>query len=148
MRLTDLGQFSLRFWAIAALSVIGVGAAMGIITAVIPNPWFMRMIPAGPLNYVFWAATSILLGPIIATYLTDDPIGGNGENQAAGGGILSVFAVGCPICNKIVVLTLGMSGALSYFAPLQPLIGLASIALLAYALWLRLRRRGGVCQIS
>lgn len=142
-----LGRLPARFWLIALPSSIGAGIAMGVPTAIIPNPVFMRMIPAGPLNYAFWAVTSVLLGLIIATYLTGDRVSVNGENQAAGGGILSVFAVGCPICNKLVVLTLGMSGALTYFAPLQPLIGLASIALLAYALRLRLQRMEGICRI-
>ncbi|MEU0171427.1 hypothetical protein ABZ214_39275 [Streptomyces iakyrus] len=55
------------------------------------------------------------------------------------GGVLSAFAVGCPICNKLVVLALGVSGALSYWAPAQPVLGVASVALLTYALVRRLR---------
>jgi hypothetical protein len=58
---------------------------------------------------------------------------------AVGGTVLSAFAVGCPICNKVVVVALGAGGAVSYFSPVQPLIGLASIALLGTALALRLR---------
>ncbi|WP_435813056.1 hypothetical protein [Streptomyces werraensis] len=54
-------------------------------------------------------------------------------------GLLSAFAVGCPICNKLVVLALGVSGALSYWAPAQPVLGVASVALLTYALMRRLR---------
>lgn len=33
---------------------------------------------------------------------------------------------------------MGVSGALTYFQPIQPLLGTASVALLAYGLWLRL----------
>lgn len=54
-------------------------------------------------------------------------------------GAVSAFAVGCPVCNKIVVLALGASGALTYFAPAQPLLALASLAMLAHALRRRLR---------
>jgi hypothetical protein len=50
-----------------------------------------------------------------------------------------VLAVGCPICNKIVVLLLGVSGALTIFQPLQPVLALAAMVLLGYALFLRLR---------
>jgi hypothetical protein len=50
-----------------------------------------------------------------------------------------LFAVGCPICNKLVVAVLGAGGALSYFGPAQPVLGAASIVLLGAALALRLR---------
>jgi hypothetical protein len=52
--------------------------------------------------------------------------------------------VGCPVCNKLVVLLLGAGGALSYFAPLQPVLGMVSLALLAYALCTRLRALGAM----
>lgn len=68
------------------------------------------MIPAGPSNYTFWVATSVLLGLIGATYLTRGSAPAVGEHKTAGGGILSVLAVGCPICNKVAVLALGVSG--------------------------------------
>ncbi|MFF6829812.1 hypothetical protein [Streptomyces longwoodensis] len=55
------------------------------------------------------------------------------------GGLGSAFAVGCPICNKLVVLAIGVSGALSYWAPVQPVLAVASLALLGYALVRRLR---------
>ncbi|MFF7643922.1 hypothetical protein [Streptomyces canus] len=55
------------------------------------------------------------------------------------GGIGSTLAVGCPICNKLVVLAIGVSGALSYWAPVQPVLAVASVALLGYALVRRLR---------
>jgi hypothetical protein len=51
----------------------------------------------------------------------------------AGGG-LAFLAVACPTCNLLVMTTLGMSGALSIFAPLQPFIGAAGIVLLAATL--------------
>ena len=56
-----------------------------------------------------------------------------------GGTVLATFAVGCPVCNKLVVGVLGASGALAYWAPIQPLIGILSVALLATGLLLRLR---------
>lgn len=50
------------------------------------------------------------------------------------GGLLSLFAVGCPVCNKIVLLALGTSGALTWFAPVQPVLAVASIGALGWAL--------------
>lgn len=49
-----------------------------------------------------------------------------------------MFAVGCPVCNKLVVLALGLGGAMTYFAPVQPFLGLISTGLLLYGLRLRL----------
>lgn len=42
------------------------------------------------------------------------------------------------MCNKAVVALLGVSGALTIWAPIQPLLGVASLALLGYALRRRL----------
>jgi hypothetical protein len=63
------------------------------------------------------------------------------------GGLATFFAIGCPVCNKIVLLALGTSGALNLFAPIQPLIGAASLALLAATLIWRLRRRPQGCAV-
>ena len=54
------------------------------------------------------------------------------------------FAVGCPVCNKLVVGLLGTSGATGSFAPAQPALGAAAVALTAGALVIRVRaiRRG------
>ncbi|MEZ5295782.1 MAG: hypothetical protein R2697_05770 [Ilumatobacteraceae bacterium] len=47
------------------------------------------------------------------------------------GGLISFFAVGCPTCNKVVLLALGTTGALDWFAPAQPILAVLSIVLLA-----------------
>lgn len=143
----QLRQLPVQYWLLAVPSTIAAGVLTGIPTAIVPNPLFTRMVPAGPLNYAFWAVTSVLLGFVVATYFTKSGAPMIGEGKVAGGGILSILAVGCPICNKIVVLILGVSGALTYYAPLQPLIGLASVALLVYALRLRLRQMSGICPV-
>ena len=64
-------------------------------------------------------------------------------------GFGAFLAIGCPVCNKIALVLLGTSGALTIFAPIQPLIGAASLALLAGTLaWrLRSRARGGACSV-
>ena len=53
--------------------------------------------------------------------------------------MLSVFAVGCPVCNKLVLLLLGTSGAMTWFAPLQPALAVLSVVGLAWALRIRWR---------
>lgn len=48
------------------------------------------------------------------------------------------FAIGCPVCNKLALLAVGYSGAIAYFAPVQPWLAGASVALLLIGLVVRL----------
>jgi hypothetical protein len=117
---------------IATLVLIGVP------TVLIPNPWFGREIPPRPLDYVVLALTVLLVAALAATYAW--PLAcPTRERSLTAGGLLSFFAVGCPVCNKLAVLALGWSGAMTYFAPLQPLLGAVAVLLLAATFVARLR---------
>jgi small-conductance mechanosensitive channel len=105
---------------------------------VLPNPWFTRMTPVRTLDLVLWPLTSIIVGVLLATAVLPR----TGERQrdlslGIGCGVLSAFAVGCPVC--LVVLALGFAGALTYFAHVQPVLGVAALALSTLALKQRLR---------
>lgn len=110
-------------------------------TDIVDTPLFVRMTPVVWWDYPFWAAGAVLVGLLAATYVppagAERPGGAQGE-KLLGGSLLSVFAVGCPVCNKLVVLALGTGGAMTYFAPLQPVLGFVSVGLLLYALRARL----------
>lgn len=140
-----MADWSMRRWGVTFLGAVGVALLVGLPTVMIPNPVFDRMIPVVWWNYPVWLVTSVLAGLLLATYVRDDGADlDEVEDETAVrrgtvGGLLSFFAVGCPVCNKIVLLALGTSGALTWFAPLQPLLGLASVAFLAWALRERLR---------
>ena len=137
----------LRYFALAGALAALVALVLAIPTAIVSNSWFTRMTPVEPEQYVFWVATSSLTGALLATYLEPGLRRGL-AGQSAGAGLLGVFAVGCPICNKLVVALLGTSGALTYFAPVQPLLGAGAVALAGYGLWLRLRAlRAGTCEL-
>ena len=58
------------------------------------------------------------------------------------------LAVGCPTCNKLVVLLLDTTGALTFFAPLQLYIGIASVLLLGWTLLLRARALADTCHVA
>jgi hypothetical protein len=140
-------------WTVIAL------AAFGVLTAIIPNPIFGRGIPAAPFAIGVWLASAPLMGLVMATYFAPPParaamplaVGGGRDGTTLGtiGGLAVFFAIGCPTCNKIALLLLGASGAVSVFGPIQPFIGLASLALLGVTVaWrLRLRARGGTCRV-
>lgn len=136
----------LRMAVFAVAAVVGTIVslvALAIPTSILSNPLFTRMTPVEPFQAVLWVASSVLLGSLVATYVVPLRAAACSVQKRAGiGGVLSFLAIGCPICNKVVVLVLGISGALKYFAPVQPIIGATSVALLGYGLWLRVRPPG------
>ncbi len=144
---TALRMWSTRRWLIAAGAGLLTALLVALPTAVIPNPVFGRAIEVTWWSYPVVILTGILGGMLLATYVREPGIA---EGQAsdsvdkpgklgAAGALLSFFAVGCPVCNKLVLLALGASGAISWFAPIQPILAIASIVLMAVALVVRLR---------
>ncbi len=129
--------FGIRSWLVAAIGGIVTLILIGVPTAIINNPFFFRQTPVRMQDYIIWVATGLLTGLIAGTFTLSAKT--NASGRTVSGGFLSFLAVSCPICNKLVVLLLGTSGALAYFAPAQLYIGIASLALLGWALHLRVR---------
>ena len=85
--------------------------------------------------------SAILAGLVTATYVHTPTVPRRAEGRLGMvGGIITIFAVGCPVCNKIVLLALGATGAMQFFEPVQPYLAAASIGLLGWALYARLTR--------
>ncbi len=122
-------------WIAAAVTAVLTYLALGIPTAVIENPIFGRAIEVTPWSIPVLVVTSILAGLLLATYVKTDNYLTEEKSLKVGGigGLLSFFAIGCPVCNKLVLIALGTSGAMSYFAPIQPYLALFGIAFLMYA---------------
>lgn len=132
--------WTVRHWAIAVAVMLAAALVMGIPTGIVETPYYTRMTPVLWWNYPVWGISSVLAGLLAGTYGGPASAVSTGVSGRAGlGGVMSVLAVGCPVCNKVVVALLGVSGALGIWAPLQPLLGVASVALLGAALWFRLR---------
>ena len=135
-----LRTWSTRRWLTAAVATIVVGLLLALPTELIPNPVFTRMLPTEWWNYPVWVVSSVLAGLLAATYVRDGrTVDERPSRQGSVGGVLTFFAIGCPVCNKLVVLALGTSGAMTWFAPLQPVLAVGAMALLAVALRSRLR---------
>lgn len=109
-------------------------------TAVVENPLFGREIGVTSWSVTVIVISSVLTGLLTATYVKNDFSDENPRQLKIGGtgALLSYFAVGCPVCNKLALIALGYSGAIQYFAPIQPYLAVAGIALLAYSLRMRL----------
>ncbi|MPZ97793.1 MAG: hypothetical protein GEU80_00415 [Dehalococcoidia bacterium] len=140
---TALALFGVRGWSLALLGAIATFVVIGIPASLIENPIFDRQIAARPQDYVIWVMSAALGGLIIGTFALAPIVAGQGK--AATGGVLTVIAVGCPVCNQAAVLLLGTSGALNVFGPSQLYIGLASLILLGWTLLIRAQAVVGAC---
>jgi len=128
-----------RRW-IAALGAMALTAlAVGVPTDVIDTPFFGRMTPIRWWEYPVLALTAALTGLWVAIPRQQSDVRGRGRVLSSI--TVAVFAVGCPVCNKIVVGLLGVSGALGLWAPAQPVLAALSLAALAAAVVVRWRRR-------
>ncbi len=143
----------LRSWnrrqiLVAVIATLVIGLLIGLATVLIPNPIFARDIAPVWWNYPVWIFTSVVTGMLVATYVRDEPTVRKDRQGTVGvvGGFIAWFAVGCPVCNKLALLALGYSGAITYFAPIQPILGIAALVLTGIALVWRLKGQV-VCSI-
>ena len=137
---TSLLTWSTKRWVVAISVGVLTYFVIALPTAVVENPIFGREIAVTSWSVTVIVISSILTGLLTATYVKNDFSDENPRQLKIGsaGALLSLFAVGCPVCNKLALIALGYSGAIQYFAPIQPYLALAGIALLMYSLRMRL----------
>lgn len=150
--LAALRRWQPRQFVVAAAGAVAVALLIGVPTDVIPNPVFGRPVPVTWWSYPTLIVTAVLAGLLIGTYVRRGdaaPLDELDRPTRNGGiaGLLSFFAVGCPVCNKLVIVALGTTGARQWFEPVQPLLAVASIVLLAWALRSRLRS-ADACRVA
>ncbi len=128
-------EWPIKRWIVALATSIITGIVIGVSTAVIPNPIFNREIAATGWSLPVLVATSFFTGMLVATYVRTDSANQESFNLKIGstGAFLTWFAVGCPVCNKLALMAFGYTGAIAYFAPIQPYLGVAGVALLFYS---------------
>jgi hypothetical protein len=139
---TEFRRWPAKRWWFALGTAVATYVFIALPTVIIDNPMFGRDVPV-----TWWArgvllVSSVLAGLVAATYVAGPDTAPRKREGRLGwaGGIAAFFAVGCPVCNKLVLLALGYSGALQYFAPLQPYLAVSAIGLLGWALVARVRR--------
>lgn len=135
-----LKNWSRQRWFIAILSSIITGLVIALPTAIIENPIFGRDIAVTLWSIPVLLITSILSGMLFATYIRNESSLDEDKSLKLGtaGALFSFLAVGCPVCNKIALIALGYSGAIKYFAPVQPYLAILGVVILSYALIKRL----------
>jgi len=132
-----------RRHVVSALAAVGTLLVVAVPTAMIPNPVFGRDIGVTAWAWPTLVVTALLSGLVFATYVSAPRSATAPDNPRSGragmvGAFLTYLAVGCPVCNKLALVALGYAGAIQWFAPVQPWLAGAGIALLAYALVRRL----------
>jgi hypothetical protein len=144
--LTVLLHSGPRYWTRALAWGVVFAAALAIPTGLVANPIFDRMTAPAWWSYVIWVLVAMAGGAAMAMRAHPAAQACPVQRRAAAGGGLAYLAVACPLCNKAVVLALGSSGALSYFAPAQPWLGVVALMSLlpVLARLLRLIGRGSM----
>lgn len=137
--LDDLVQLERGTWLRAVPIALVAAVVIAVPADLIDNPVFGRPIEPKPIDYGILAITSALIGLIMAIRPERSDATERQETRTMLGGFVSFLAVGCPVCNQLVVALVGTSGALGWWAPVQPVVGLVAVGLLVYTLRLRLQ---------
>lgn len=144
--------WSTRRWVAAAVGAVATVLVVAVPTDLIDTPVFGREVPPTWWSWPVLLVAAVLSGLLLATYVreptdADADVEDVAASRAGGaGGLLTFFAVGCPVCNKIVLLALGTTGAMQWFEPIQPVLSVLAIGLLGWALRRRLQSATS-CQV-
>jgi hypothetical protein len=129
--------------AIAAGSASAL--AIGVPTDVIDTGLFVRMTDVRWWEYPVLVLTALLTALWAASPRHSCSKGSSGGARIAGSTVLSALAIGCPVCNKLVVAALGVSGTLGAWAPVQPFVAVGSLVMVSLAVLSRRRACSGQC---
>ena len=108
---TALLLWSKKRWLIASATAMATGLFISLPTAILKTPIFGREIPVTSWSVPVVIATSILSGMLFASYVNNDNSMKEEKSLKVGGAgaLFSFLAVGCPVCNKLVLVALGYS---------------------------------------
>jgi hypothetical protein len=129
----------LKYCASTVFIASGFIILLGIPTAMIPTPWFIRMNEPTILDYSYLILESIMAGMYLTLSYIQKERGMTGK-CAVGGGILGFLAFACPTCNKLLVLLFGTGLLINYFRPMQPYVGFIGLVLLGVALYIKIQQ--------
>lgn len=130
----------LRYIFIGILTSVIIFLIFGIVMALIPNNFFVRMFPPTIIDYIFLFSTSVMLGAYFSLYFYGkQEVYGKEDYAAAGGALPSILAFSCPLCNALLVSLLGAATILAFIEPLRPVFGIFGIGILGFALYLKVK---------
>ncbi|MFC6837807.1 hypothetical protein [Halomarina ordinaria] len=128
----------------ATIVAVGAFIVFGVVTALIPNPFYIRKVPRTPLDYLFLSLTSGLLGVYVAQ--RSNSVDQNDSRFAVLGSAGGFLAFGCPICNAFLLALFSSSALMTYLDPLRPVLGVVSVVLLGGLVYVRYSRTCRRCR--
>jgi hypothetical protein len=129
-----------RRWVVALAATAVFVLVVAVPTDLVDTPVFGREIPPTWWAWPALLVASLLGGLLTATYVRAPSQPDRAASRRGGwvGGLLTYVAVGCPVCNKLVLLALGSAGAIAWFEPFQPVLQGVAVVVLLWALRSRL----------
>lgn len=103
----------------------------GLVTDLIPNPFYVRKVPITLLDYMFLATTTVLS----AVFFGKEECGELDRKLSYFGGATGFLAFACPTCNLFLLTFFSSSALLTYFDPVRPLLGVFSTIILTILIW-------------
>ncbi len=143
---TTLLRSNQRAIVLGSLVACGVFVLFGLVTGLIRNPLYVRMVPRTLTDYLFLTLTALLAGVYVTQRLAttvpeidgDDADTTPDTDRWAMGGLVGGFlAVGCPICNVFLLSLFSSSALMTYFDPVRPVLGVLSMAILSGLIYVR-----------
>jgi hypothetical protein len=108
--------------------------ALGTVTAVWINPFFVRMTPVGPWELGATTLTAMLAGVTVGLWVPQCRLRTSGA-----GGVASFLGIACPTCNKVLMLIFGGPALLAWFDPVRPYLAVAGVIIMSFAAMRALR---------
>lgn len=133
----ELRLVHVRPWR-GIMVALGSLVILGTVTAVWPNPVFVRMTPVQGFEPWLLGLQAALLGLYAAIRRPRCSLRGAGL-----GSVLGFLGIACPTCNKVLLLIFGADLLLVYFEPYRlhlAVLGAAMIAALVGWEWVQQRR--------
>lgn len=128
-----------------AAAAIATFLVLGTVTAVWPNPVFVRMTPTQGFEAWLLAVQAVLVGVYVAIRRPRCPVRGAGL-----GSLLGFLGIACPTCNKILLLAFGSDLLLTYFEPYRLPLAVVGAAVTAVAVaweW-KQRKHAVLCPVG
>lgn len=119
---------------IAALSF----AALGTVTALWENPFFIRMTPTSGFEIALLSLQAIMFGIYLSIPSNHCP-----TKTLSAGGVLGFLGIACPVCNKILLYAFGAELLLSYLEPARVYLAIIGTLVVGLALYIKLKKRQG-----
>lgn len=116
-------------------------AALGTVTALWENPFFIRMTPTSGFEIALLSLQAIMFGIYLSIPSSHCP-----TKTLSAGGVLGFLGIACPVCNKILLYAFGAELLLSYLEPARIYLAIIGTLVVGLALYIKLKKRSVLTQ--